>query len=123
MQNHEAWLLFAKEDLLASKALLKVELFSSATYHCQQAAEKSLKAFLIFHEQEIAKTHNVDALLKKCIDIDPDFSGIDLKNINFFGVSSRYPDDFYVPDKKECKEYLEIARIIKKLVEEKINLQ
>lgn len=50
-ENYEAWLRIAKEDLCAAKGLLSLELFSSVAFHCQQAAEKSLKAYLVFHKQ------------------------------------------------------------------------
>lgn len=48
MQNHEAWLAIAQDDLKAAKGLLKLELFSAVAYHSQQAAEKSLKASILF---------------------------------------------------------------------------
>ena len=45
----EEWLNFAKEDLDTAKALLNGEyLFNrSICYHCQQSAEKDLKAYII----------------------------------------------------------------------------
>ena len=48
MHGHEEWLRIAKEDLLAAKALVKIELFSAVVYHCQQSSEKLLKAYLVF---------------------------------------------------------------------------
>ena len=35
-------------------------------YHCQQAAEKYLKAFLVFNDQEPPKTHDLIELVKLC---------------------------------------------------------
>ena len=34
-----------------------------------------------------------------------------------FGVSVRYPDDFYIPDEKEALEYCDIALSVKEIVE------
>jgi HEPN domain-containing protein len=35
-----------------------------AAFHSQQAAEKYLKAFLVWHQIEFPKTHDIEALLK-----------------------------------------------------------
>ena len=39
-------------------------IFDVAVYHCQQAAEKALKAYLVFYDQRVAKTHDVGLLLE-----------------------------------------------------------
>ena len=44
-----AWLLRAAEDLAAAAVLTAPATLRSALFHCQQAAEKSLKAFLTIH--------------------------------------------------------------------------
>ena len=41
----------------------------------------------------------------------------DFKSLTEFGVSVRYPDDFYIPGLNETKEYLEIALEVKETVE------
>lgn len=78
---------------------------------------KYLKAFLIFHDIDFPKTHDVDYLLLECRKIDEENFGGDLKSLTEFGVSVRYPDDFYIPGVKETKEYIEIAQAIKYTVE------
>ena len=35
-------------------------------FHCQQAAEKYLKAFLVWNDQEPSKTHDLIELAKLC---------------------------------------------------------
>ncbi|MGH8604009.1 MAG: HEPN domain-containing protein [Gammaproteobacteria bacterium] len=35
-----------------------------AIYHCQQAAEKALKALLVFHDQRFQKTHDLRVLVE-----------------------------------------------------------
>lgn len=47
----------------------------TAVYHCQQAAEKALKAVMIHHGQAVFKTHDLMALTTHCAKIDPDFKG------------------------------------------------
>ena len=41
---------------------------------------------------------------------------IDLKSLTDFGVSVRYPDDFYVPDLSEATYYAQVARELKSIV-------
>ena len=43
-----SWLQKAENDILSAQRLLEIEpmILDNACFHCQQAAEKSLKAFL-----------------------------------------------------------------------------
>jgi HEPN domain-containing protein len=56
MKPHEEWLFKALHDIESSKLLFNKNknLFDIAIYHTQQCAEKSLKAFLAYKEQELA---------------------------------------------------------------------
>ena len=116
------WLERANEDLLVVERLTKPEIaaISSVCFHCQQATEKFLKAFLVANEVKIKKTHNIEFLLSECEEIDHEFSEIDSKNLSDFGVDVRYPGDIYIPTESETKEYIEIAYTIKNLVEIKL---
>jgi len=116
------WILKAEEDLFVINKLTESEIFatSSVCFHCQQAVEKYLKAFLISHEIDIKKTHNIEFLLSECGDIDSDFSEIDPKNLSDFGVDIRYPGDMYIPSENETLEHKQIVLFVKKLVEEKL---
>ena len=117
------WVLKANEDLLVVNKLTEFEFIatSSVCFHCQQAAEKFLKAFLISRGIDIKKTHNIEFLLAECSDFDFDFSEIDPKNLSDFGVDVRYPGDMYTPSIKETIEHKEIAFRIKKVVEKKLD--
>ncbi len=105
------WIIKANEDLLVVDKLTEFNIIaaSSVCFHCQQAVEKFLKAFLFANGIEIRKTHNIEFLLSECMDIDSDFAKIDPKNLNDFGVDVRYPDDMYIPSEKETIEYKGIA--------------
>jgi HEPN domain-containing protein len=48
-QDSREWMEKAATDLRAARILLHAHIASSALFHCQQAAEKSLKAFLTGH--------------------------------------------------------------------------
>ena len=58
------WLLKAQRDLTAAYKLAAGTdpFFDIAVYRCQQAAEKAVKGFLVFHEQPFEKTHDVEEL-------------------------------------------------------------
>ena len=120
----ENWLKKAENDLRIVDHELKLPedetVKDIACFHCQQAVEKYLKAFLIFHEVEFPRTHNVEYLLEQSAKIDTDFSGIDIDELSDFGVNIRYPDDFYVPEINEVRFYYDLAKRIKSLVLEKI---
>lgn len=117
------WILKANEDLLVVDKLTEFEVIatSSVCFHCQQAVEKFLKAFLIFNGIEIKKTHNIEYLLSECIDLDSEFSIIDPKNLSDFGVDVWYSGDMYVPSEEETIEHKEIVIFVKKMVEEKLS--
>ena len=118
------WLFKAKEDLLVVNKLTEYEIVatSSVCFHCQQAVEKFLKAYLIANGVDLKKTHNIEYLLSECADFDKDFEAIDPKELSDFGVDVRYPGDMFVPTQDETLEYKELAFEIKDLVENKIDV-
>jgi hypothetical protein len=83
------WLTKADNDLkiVGHEMANQDPVTDAVCFHCQQAVEKYLKAFLMEHDRECARTHNVDALLAECRAIDSAFNVLDLGNLNFFGVS------------------------------------
>jgi len=116
----KSWLYRAKEDLAALNKLAESEMefyTSTICFHAQQAVEKYLKAFLAYHDVDFPKTHDVDFLIDKCQRIDDQNFNIDLKSLTEFGVSIRYPDDFFIPGIKETKDYIEIANNVGLIVE------
>jgi len=121
----QQWINKAQDDYLTINRLTEGDVIatSSVCFHCQQLVEKYLKIFLVYHHQEIVKTHEIEFLLNECSKIDQDFENIDPKNLSDFGVAMRYPDDFYVPSIYESLEYKEMAFEIKRIVEEKIKFQ
>ena len=117
------WLFRAKEDIAVIDSLFMTDpvLYASTIcFHAQQAVEKFLKAFLIYNDVDFPRTHDVDYLLLECQKIDPTTFNIDLGSLSDFGVSIRYPDDFYIPDRKETTRYRDSAHTIRSIVEKKI---
>ncbi len=119
------WIFRADEDIAVVENLFKSdpELFaSSICYHAQQAVEKFLKGYLVFKNIDFPKTHDLDFLLLECKKIDNQVFDIDLGSLTDFGVSIRYPDDFYLPDKKETMFYRDISLMVKRIVEDNIKI-
>lgn len=116
------WILKAGDDLIVIEKLTQFEVVanSAVCFHCQQVVEKYLKAYLIAQGIEIKKTHNIEFLLAECEEFDPDFSAIDPKDLNDFGVDIRYPGDLYTPSVDETLSHKQIALEIKALVEQKL---
>jgi HEPN domain-containing protein len=58
-----AWLRVAESDQRVARLCLNADppLRDAAAYHCQQAAEKLLKGFLVKAGSHVSKTHDLDA--------------------------------------------------------------
>ncbi|MDR3020143.1 MAG: HEPN domain-containing protein [Treponema sp.] len=101
------WLRYAQNDLIVAKHCfedLHPKQTEIASYHCQQSAEKSLKAFLVNNNIEPLKTHDLKLLCKMCHDINSAFSEITSQcaHLTPFGVATRYPDELS-PDENMVK--------------------
>ncbi|MDR1589717.1 MAG: HEPN domain-containing protein [Oscillospiraceae bacterium] len=77
-------------------------------FHCQQAAEKWLKAFLIFRGiDEPPYTHDITRLSRMCLSYDARFN--EIKNasefLTQFGIVPRYPDEFEISDSDARKAF------------------
>jgi HEPN domain-containing protein len=64
-------------------------------YHCQQSAEKYLKAFIFSHNIEPDKTHDLEDLLEICKKYNAEFSTLSSKVyvLTSYAVLPRYPND------------------------------
>jgi len=101
MNEHDIaneWLQYANNDLIVAKHCfenLHPKQTEIASYHCQQCAEKSLKAFLLYKNTEFEKTHDLKVLNKMCQDIDSSFKDIKTQcaHLNPYSVVVRYPNE------------------------------
>lgn len=67
-----AWLMKARNDLRAAETDLAASppLLEDVLFHCQQAAEKAMKALLTWHDQPFRKTHDLVEIGGQCVEID-----------------------------------------------------
>ncbi len=52
LDETHAWLGRARRDLRAARLLVAGDAYAEALFHCQQAVEKAMKAFLTFHRKQ-----------------------------------------------------------------------
>jgi HEPN domain-containing protein len=122
----EQWAKIAERDILTAKQGLETKQIITDTvcFHCQQGAEKYLKAFLVKEQIEFSKTHNIMSLLNLCASVDQSFkkelSEADV--LTDYAVEIRYPDDWYEPSMEETKEAYGIALKVKEFVLKKLGI-
>ncbi len=120
------WLKYANDDLKAGVLLFNNdpdEFKSIVCYHMEQAVEKYLKAYLIFNNKEINKTHDITELIENCKEIDIDFDNIYSFNANEltdYAVNMKYPSSSKVISLEDEKTAVSIANQVKSFVMEKI---
>ncbi|MBK1621828.1 hypothetical protein CKO42_26320 [Lamprobacter modestohalophilus] len=69
------WIEKAERDLASALRLLDgtPPYLDTAVYHCQQAGEKALKAFLAHRGQPIRRVHDLVLLVDTCVGLGPGF--------------------------------------------------
>ena len=111
MEKVNALLDKAIVDYKSSKVLLENDdkdiLCYAICFHCQQCVEKSLKAFLMYHEINFPKIHDLLPLVKLCLNVDQRFKDFDLSEFSGFGVEIRYDEPS--PTIEESETAFEIA--------------
>src|SRR5207249_536891 len=84
---------------------------AESEFHCQQAAEKALKAYLIEKQRPFPLVHDLSKLLEHCVKIDASFRSQSARavSLNPFAVTTRYDENFW-PDAEAVKQAIEAAR-------------
>jgi HEPN domain-containing protein len=110
----QQWLLKSQRDLEAAKVLFEHGLFDVVVYHCQQSAEKALKAYLVYQEVILQKTHNLVVLLESCLAFDINFEILrdSAEILTPYATEFRYPGDTIEPEKYEAEEALAITSLV-----------
>jgi HEPN domain-containing protein len=116
------WIEQAERDFLAAKNSFKSGDYSASTFWCQQIAEKSFKALIIFKGLGLPKIHDLLTLSRK---LDAKNNIIDMAiMLNPFYTVNRYPDILLENDitKKDNEEALKYAEIILKWCKSQIKI-
>jgi HEPN domain-containing protein len=119
-----AWLSRAEHDLRAAAVDLAAQppLLADAAFHCQQAVEKALKAFLTVHEHPFGRTHDIGILALMCLEHEPALEEAlrPAAPLTEYSWRFRYPGDLLEPDREEVEDALAVARTVHEKVSEQI---
>ncbi len=112
------WLTRASHDLGAARALCALEppLLDAAIYHCQQAAEKTVKGWLQLQDDPFPKTHDIADLVNQAAKLEQDFKQFATAAavLTPYVSAYRYPggSDDPMPSREEFDEALQHAQSI-----------
>ena len=124
IEETNEWLKFSNMDLMTAKHLhdtMRPQPLEIICYHCQQSAEKVLKAFLVYHGVTPPRTHDSNDLKNMCQNIDDDFDEITIAcgRLTDYGVQPRYPMGDEITD-GDTALALQDSEKISEFVKEKI---
>jgi len=111
------WFEYADMDLNTAEHLLTLhpQPLGIICFHCQQAAEKYLKGFLVLSEEvEPPKTHDLVLLQITCMKTNGSFHSIGraCEVLTRYGVQPRYPNEIEITE-KDMQKAIEYARQIR----------
>ena len=108
--NYLAWLGKASHDVLnITNNLLASQIpWDTVCFHAQQAVEKSLKAFLVFHGLPLLRSHDLVAILAACASADPTLAVVEpeCRELTYFAVGARYPEDLFEPTEEDGRRMI-----------------
>jgi len=122
MSSATRWVAFSAEDLAMAEAAQKLGLWNQVCLHAQQAAAKSLKAFLAERHRPIPQVKHLPELLTLCAEADHSLSRFEDRCylLDTYLIPLRYPDA--VPTSQAAnlpteKNAVEALAIVKELLE------
>ncbi len=101
------WLTKAWHDLLTARIVAQAEdgPLDTAIYHCQQAAEKSVKGWLAFKRIPFEKTHDIRRLIELAAPVEKEFEPLadSAERLTPYATAFRYPglEDEALPLREE----------------------
>ena len=111
------WLAKAQRDLASAQRLAdkSAPLLDTAVYHCQQAAEKALKAFLVLHDIRVPKTHDLVELSAAAAVIISSYTALtgSAERLTQYATLFRYPGAQMEPTQADYDQaYLEASQFV-----------
>jgi HEPN domain-containing protein len=115
--NFLSWVAKADSDLLNIENNLAADEvpWDTVCFHAQQAAEKMLKAILVFHGILPPRTHDLVALLAHCIRFHPSLAALEdsCRRLTYYAVAARYPDDLYQLSEEDARPLVATAHQVR----------
>ena len=108
------WLDKAARDLRAASHDLRAvpPLVEDVVFHCQQAAEKAFKGFLVWHDRPFRKTHSLEEVGEQCLEIDTSLKSLIDRAVPLteYAWKFRYPGEPEEPTLEEAQSALVTAK-------------
>ena len=118
------WVCYADMDVLSANHLNEIQYRKPREiicYHCQQAAEKMLKALILAYDGDLQKTHDLGLLADELSEFIT-FSEKVLNSVDAltpYGVKIRYPQELNIEETHVAKAILDM-KIVYDFVKNKI---
>lgn len=113
IEETRAWFHKANIDLRAARVDLDADppIAEDVLFHCQQAAEKSLKGFLTWHDQPFRKTHSLVELGMQCAELDPSLETLlrEASGLSEYATKYRYPGETIPATVEEASDAIRLA--------------
>ena len=110
-QPYELWLQRAESNLIIASTAKREKVFlEDLCFEAQQAAEKALKALLIFQSGDYPKKHSFTlllAMLEEWVTLPDEIR--EVIEISDYSVQTRYPGDYYPISEEEYVRAVELA--------------
>jgi len=107
------WLVKARNDLLTPDNNLRAKKIplDAVCFHCQQAAEKLLKAYLVAKGQAYPISHDLPLILERVLRLQPEAERLRevLALLMPYAVEIRYPDEGRMPSRRDAEEARDAA--------------
>jgi len=116
----QQWIEKAHKELRVTAILLDSDLgdYENVGFHAQQVAEKFIKAFLIRHQIEFPKTHNMTLLRQLIAQADQTLAErlASADVLTPYGVEFRYPGDLPPVSQEHGAQALSVAEQARDLI-------
>ncbi len=110
------WIKKAFSDYNSALKLMEGEnkILDTASYHCQQAAEKILKSYLVYQDIPFEKAHSIIYLVNLCSQADEQFKQfyVHAEILTPYATNFRYPGNVFEPELTDVEESLKLSKEI-----------
>ena len=120
------WITKAEGDFSTASREARVRYapnYDAVCFHCQQCAEKYLKAYLQEQNQPFPRVHELIELLELCLGFDRDFELIRdlLKDLTRYAVDVRYPGESAVRD--DARAAMKAVKAVREFMRRKLRIR